>query len=458
MKVNFAPGLKVAFGLEADVGRIDIRATDPEHSGEGISLFDFEICRTTPIRADARRGGIRNVRVLPDQVREFLRDFYREWYDGSPRASFVGYFSPEEARRLAEVLGPKFPQRLFLANKHAFIDPLNRTLGEKFMLRFSRAWPSGAWQPQNIRWMFHGRDSLAMLKEYGHERLIPIAHLYGYPKEPGQDVLQAMRQHFDKASWKQLIGQSLTRTLAMHRLVVPFTMGWHADPARTAERATNLLTALVRIPSTILQTLELEALHEHERLEVLANLASGRPFPYKQVHQYVRLADMWGDVNRHLGGRASVHWSPRRIHDEHGRMMEVQREEMRRRRAAEMADMEVPFTHGQPVPHTFSDRSSRLVARLLNTKADYMRQGENQHHCVGSYGVQGMQGNCFTYSIEDEHGLVISTAMFAPDGRVRQHYACYNQTVTNQDALRIATDITMHMRVLLALRDKDLPV
>ena len=360
------------------------------------------------------------------------------------------YYNQETNAMLGQILGPKFPQRWWLANEYAFLQPVYEHFDRRFVQNFCRYWPGGEMWSGRLRWLDVNRESLGQVFKDGYARLLPMLHTLSLPDPArGTDPLQQFRGMVTKAQWKAICAQSASRVqhIALsairvhgHPIDAPL---WHPD-----DHLEHMLS-LLPVPTTLMVS-STGMQGSAKRLEVLGNLARQKPYRYKDHHEYNRLMHMWDDVNRFLGGMADPNWSPRRIRDEHHRFVAAQREEDRQRMLADAQSADEVFVLRKPVPWDFSDLKTGHVVRLLRTKREYVDRGTVEQHCVGSYARNGSHELCYTYTIHTEQGHSISTAMFEDSGRLLQHYGFRNDHIIDEEVNRIVyelQDLISNLRV-----------
>lgn len=440
---DFSNGLSVGLRLEAKEGVVAL--VDTATHEIAYEQTTLALC---PIEFRAIKGRMRNVRHMPWELgMAFLR--WLETYTRPERThekvpdilelrQHLGteFFGRERNKALAKVLGPKFPQRWYLANQMAFIKPVEAALSPMLVQRYFKNWPKGTYSGDRLQWALRYRSVLHQLVQDGYGRMLPLlfmhyGHLRGTEMLGGmpQHPLQALREIYGKQTWLKLCQAAPSRLLDICRLVD------HMEAYRGVHMAdrNEIVTLLVDLPSTLIRNSEHLSSLLREQLELVVNLSKHRVFPFKDAREYRRVATMWWDVRR-FRGEASPLWSVRRITDEHHRFVAAQREQDRRRLLAEASAADEVFTIPYCVPFDVSllqlEDGAVYSAHLLRTKRQYVDQGTQEQHCVGSYATQGARGQYYTYDIR-RNGHTISTLMFDSRGQVVQHYGKRNSHVTD---------------------------
>lgn len=441
---NFSQDLHVTFALQADRGKVELWHPD---TGEILlRLEDLETAYKVTVGGNRPRkvwqlpGVVLEALDLAQAVNILPKEF--EPYERHLPVH-VTYSGPEENKRLASLFGPKFPQRWFLANRYAFIEPLEQIYGSKLVHTIARSWPAGMWLRNWLSYLHESRFGGASLVNTGHAWIMPLCPGLGLdPNDPL--VLKHARGVLSRDTWHKLSQTSWSRLkLLSSRLeMLRFDQGFSGNrtfsrtalPPERVEEMAQLLERVVRLPSTLLHFLH--DFRNKEELELLGNLAQHRPVPYKQCEDYRLMLRMWADVKRHRP--ASVTWSPRRILDEHGRMMREQRQIRAAEEAKEREQMRKPFEHLHRIPNHYTDRKYGFTVRLLNTADKVINQGRAEGHCLDMYWRQAADGQVYCYSFEKD-GEVLTTATYQHDGLLWQNYGKYN-TVIKDPALIEAVD------------------
>lgn len=378
---------------------------------------------------------------LPDVVREFV-----------PIHALISGYRDEASRKvLHEVLGPSFPRRWNLANLLAFQFPIRARLGSTVYNGDIRGHRGRGTDDDALRWYWNHLSKYEQVLADGYGRFLPlIRRLHNAGNEPDTqhldtDPLGTLREVFGKGLWKRLCAQSPTRVILLSSYMQSrAATEWHGPSEReylTVLR--ELMGVLIEVPTTLLREpwcrvrlmVVPETLAEATAdIQHLRELAKAKYWKYgTDGRMYQDALNTWEFV-RERHPQADPRWSPRRVEEEHDRLVLAQRVEHRRLLREERAALTQPVQVPVGAMYSHTDYATRLTARLLTTPAEYMEQGNNQQHCVGGYGQSAQEGRLVTYSIERDDKIV-STAMFAHTGQLLQHYGKYNAPIKDPAVL-----------------------
>lgn len=342
------------------------------------------------------------------------------------------YGHPRSNKKLCALLGPRFPKRWMQANVQVFERPLVKLMGPTRFRQVCMFWAGGRmWHNITMwQWVWENRNSLEQVVRDGYTHMIPL--IKNLNVDPADQPLRALRERFGKGGWKELCAVHPSKMIHLSYLA--------ASRMPAIKERAQFVTLYARIPRTLFPVMDG---FSFEELALLARLAQQRPVPYKRVTEYARYCDQYNYIRR-FGREAGVAARPemtvQQIERAHERVLAVHEAQYQERLAKLSVDDTKEFELHRMVPYDLQAIDSRLVARLLRTKQQYRQQGSDQQHCVGSYGVDGLSEQCYTYSIERD-GHVVSTVMFEVDGRVKQHYGKYNGQVVDRGALDLVEQL-----------------
>lgn len=379
--------------------------------------------------------------ILPDVVREVV-----------PVDALVkGYRDAASRKVLNATLGPSFPRRWNLANLLAFNLPMRARLGPTVYNGDIRGQLGRGTNANALRWYWNHLSKYEQVVADGYSRFLPlIRRLHNDWNEPDirhldTDPLGTLREVFGKGLWKRLCAQSPTRVILLSSYIRSRAADECHHPAEPAYLTAlrTLMEALVEVPTTLLRApwcrvrlmIVAESLADAGAdTQHLRELAKARYWQYGTGgRMYQDALNTWEYV-RERHPHADPRWSPRRVEEEHDRLVLAQRDEHRRSLLEERAALTRPVQVPVGARYSYTDYATRLTARLLTTPAEYIEQGDNQQHCVGGYGTSAQQGRLVAYSIERD-GKIVSTAMFASSGELMQHYGKYNAPITDPEVI-----------------------
>ena len=295
---------------------------------------------------------------------------------------------------------------------------------------------------------FEYEEIAAQCKKDGIENVIPVVVKFGMTP-------QELKKEFGKSTWKKICKNSYTK----NRTII------HAIPP-AASNITDFAN-FVEVPFTLTKsayTYRHKDLWKHMRNSGLPMKAfvKGKMYGYpdiassrnkEQQQEAKKIVDIYMDtfrMSQHLNQPFNPEWSARRMHEEHERLMQMQRDILRKQKAAVNS---VRFDEFQKLPVV---EYNGVVADPLLTRAEVIAEGEMMRHCVGGYASLCAQGAYVVYSLHKDgqrttlgisrHKTTYEKANHAFNYILNQHYCRFNEQVKDEDFIETAKKViqTLH--------------
>lgn len=306
---------------------------------------------------------------------------------------------------------------------------------------------SGAKRGVGTMWnRFEYEEIAEQCKKDGIENVIPVVVKFGMAP-------QELKKELGKSTWKKICKNSYTKNrLIFHStknlknacfedfVEVPFTLAkssytyWHKDIWKYMKNSGLPMKAFVK-----------GKMYGYPDIAISSNK--------EQQQEAKKIVDIYMDtfrMSQHLNQPFNPEWSVRRMHEEHERLMQMQRDILRKQEAA-MNSMRFDTFQKLPVVEY-----NGVVATPLLTRAEVIAEGENMRHCVGGYASLCAQGTYVVYSLCKDgqrttlgisrHKTTHEKANHAFNYILNQHYGRFNEQVKDSDFIETAKKViqTLH--------------
>ena len=293
---------------------------------------------------------------------------------------------------------------------------------------------------------FEYEEIAEQCKKDGIENVIPAVVKFGMTP-------QELKKELGKSMWKKICNNSYTKNRIIYHSTknlknacfedfaeVPFTLAkssytyQHKDIWKYMKNSGLPMKAFVK-----------GKMYGYPDIAISSNK--------EQQQEAKKIVDIYMDtfrMSQHLNQPFNPEWSVRRMHEEHERLMQMQRDILRKQEATANS---VRFDEFQKLPVV---EYNGVVATPLLTRAEVIAEGENMRHCVGGYARLCAQGTYVVYSLCKDgqcttlgisrHKTTHEKANHAFNYILNQHYGRFNKQVNDSDFTETAKKViqTLH--------------
>ena len=292
---------------------------------------------------------------------------------------------------------------------------------------------------------FEYEEIAAQCKQDGIENVIPAVVKFGMTP-------QELKKELGKLTWKKICKNSYTKNrIIFHStknlknvcfedfVEVPFTLAkssytyWHKDIWKYMKNSGLPMKAFVK-----------GKMYGYPDIAISSNK--------EQQQEAKKIVDIYMDtfrMSQRLNQPFNPEWSVRRMHEEHERLMQMQRDMLRKQEAASNS---VRFDEFQKLPVV---EHNGVVATPLLTRAEVIAEGEMMRHCVGGYASLCAKGTYVVYSLHKDgqrttlgisrHKTTHEKANHAFNYILNQHYGKCNEQVKDNDFIETAQKVIQEL-------------
>lgn len=302
---------------------------------------------------------------------------------------------------------------------------------------------SGAKRGVGTTWdRFEYEEIAEQCKQDGIENVIPAVVNFGMTP-------QELKKELGKSMWKKICNNSYTK----NRII------YHS----TKNLKNVCFEDFVEVPFTLAKSgytylhKDIWKYMKNSGLPMKA-FVKGKMYGYpaiatEQQQEAKKIVDIYIDtfrMSQRLNQPFNPEWSVRRMHEEHERLMQMQRDILRKQEAASNS---VRFDEFQKLPVV---EHNGVAATPLLTRAEVIAEGENMRHCVGGYAMLCAQGAYVVYSLcKDGQRTTLGIIRYKTTHEkanhafnyiLNQHYGRFNEQVNDSDFIETAKKViqTLH--------------
>ena len=277
------------------------------------------------------------------------------------------------------------------------------------------------WITKYVNNLSERRDTIRQCLLDGQENIVPFIVSSEDKVTPSE-----LRSDLGKGNWKTLLRNSVTRNTLLSRRI-------------------NICgVAVINTPSTLLRGSGEPVICAYT-IKVLKGLRSlGKPDTVRKVHNTITdTRRMYSQLQKELP-KQSKSWDWGKWEERHSWCTE---------KINEKKYSKDVFDKLKEYPTNFESAGGKYTATLLRSAYDIRNEGENMHHCVGSYSDLSEKGDYLVLSMSDERGKVSTLGCKVHQKEsvvtLNQHYGYCNATIKDKDLIKFSKEVIENLNIVM---------